>query len=243
MHYDSEKFKAMPPKKMKRKKKSRGGQASALAITDVPHDYMPTHTMVKKFRFRYTAASGAAASFLITPAKLCSLWCIANTTTNLIQIWESCRMIKAKLWATPPQNGTTTACSLIFSGGLTGFVGPNKKRSADTMGMSVPAVVTLRPDKNSYTDLWQSGDVTVGTSQYFTVEIDPNGVTNQTFILDIVVALRQTTDSRTSGNNVAITGPATVGGFYYLALDNNAGATGAIGSVWKPDPASLPTIS
>lgn len=208
----------------------------------MPGNYNPTVTIVKKFRFRYTPSTGAAASFLITPAKICSLWTIATLTTQVTQIFEACRIVKIKMWGTPPQNGTTTSCSINFSGGTLGFQGPNKKISADTMGMSTPAYLSIRPDKDSYPDLWQSGDVTISTTQYFTIYIDPNGVSNQTFIIDIITELRQTTDARTSGNNVTITGPASVGGFYYLALDNNAGATGAISSNWKPDPASLPTI-
>jgi len=238
----------MNAKKSKKKNKivrvNRGANGrQSLFNVPMPGHYNPTFTMVHKYRFRYTPASGAAASYLITPAKLCSLWTIATSTTQVTQIFESVRILKVKMWGTPPQNGTTTSCSINFAGGTLGFQGPNKKISADTMGMSSPAYISLTPDKDSYPDLWQIGDVSISTTQYFTIYIDPNGVSNQTYIIDITCALRQTTDGRTSGNNIAITGPAVVGGFYYLALDNNAGATGSTSSVWKPDPASLPFIS
>ncbi len=226
-----------------KKNKQRRGDNQTLPLTPMPGHYNPTHTLRKAFRFRYTAATGAAASFIITPAKLCSLWTIATTTTQLTQIFESVRLRRIRMWATPPQNGTTTSCSINLAGGSFGFQGPNKKQSADTMGMSVPGYISIKPDKDSYPDLWQTGDVTISTTQIFTIYIDPNGVTNQTFIIDVDLELRQTTDGRTSGQNIAITGPAVIGGFYYSALDNNAGATGATSSVWKPDPASLPTVS
>jgi len=103
------------------------------------------------------------------------------------------------------------------------------------MGMTEPAYAALTPGRDAQSGQWQSGQVNVGNVNLFQITADGNGTTNQSFILDIMVVLRMTNDARTSNNNVAVTGPATVGGFYYLALDNNAGANLAVSSDWKPD--------
>jgi len=202
--------------------------------------YNATYTLQHKFRFGYTPATSALVTYTITPAKLCSLWCIGTVVnTTGIAVFETVRLIKVKLYATPPQNGTLSTVSITADAGALGIEGANKMVSHTSMGMTDPAVCTFVPEPKSQVAQWQTGDTTNGTNQLFSFTIEP-GTTNQAFIIDVTVELRPTTNSRTSANTIALT-TAVVGAFYYLALDNKAGNNASVSSNWVPIPGILPT--
>jgi hypothetical protein len=153
----------------------------------------------------------------------------------LIQIYEAVKIHSVMIWGSPPQNGQTTSVSIAFAGVNLGLQGQDRYIQGNSMGMTEPAFARLAPGKDSQAMQWQSGQVNVGNVLILQVTADGNGTTNQSFILDIILSLRMTNDARTANNNVAVTGPATVGGFYYLGLDNNAGGNLSVSSDWKPD--------
>jgi len=231
-------------KMIKRSRRQRKPPQNNLLTVPMPPSYRPNPVVTRVYRFVYTPNTGAVLESLITPAKLCALECIATSTTNLIQIFETVKVNWVKIWGTPPQNGAVVSAAVNYTGATAGIQGNNRSKSDYSMGMTKPAYVHLTPGPRDLAGAWQPGNVSTapGTAAVFTISINPNGVSNQAFIVDVNLSLTRTADARTTGNNVAITGPATVGGYYYLALDNNAGATGATSSNFKPD-GVLVTIS
>lgn len=215
----------------------------SLFAVHFPSSYAPNAVHTRTYRFGYTPNTGALAEHVITATKLCALESIATTTTNLVMLYEQVKVHSIKLWGTPPQNGTSLSVGINFNSLTAGNQGNNRQVSDTSMGMTKPAFCMIRPGPNDAAGLWQPGiNSGLGALALFSTTIDPNGQANVTFLIDIHVSFRATPDPRVAGQNHTVVGPAVAGGYYYMALDNNSGATGSVGNNWTPFPRSLPTI-
>jgi hypothetical protein len=232
----------MKPKFRRRKnKKNNGTSMVKRSGVPMPPPYTPTSSISRKFRFYANiTGGGAVTTYIINAPKLCALQSFALTTTSLVQMFETVRVRSIKIWGSPPQNGLACSCRVEFSGAALGIQGDNRSVSDYSMGMTKPAFVKCRPSPSSQASQWQTG-VTTNTSNLFSITLNPQSLNTVAFIIDISVDLRVSTDQRTTLNVTTVTGPATVSGIYYLALDNNCSAALSTSNNLTPDE-SLPTI-
>jgi len=189
--------------------------------------------LIVRKTFRFVATSGAdGTTYNFSAAKLCSLIGIATTSTNIIQMFESVQVVMIRCWSSTDQSSgifLPRTISAEFNGTSLGIIGPQGKASSMSTGATRVAHFTLRPPKGSQAAQWQSGS-TSSPAQFFSITAG-NGA-----IVDIVLNLTVTGDSRSSNNNVTVNGPAVVGQVYWLALDNNAGGNLSSADVWSPMP-------
>jgi len=125
--------------------------------------------------------------------------------------------------------------TLFFSGSSLGIQGSGIDHNDMSVGQTRVAKLKVRPAPNSQAAQFQE-TVTTNTSQMFQL-VAAGGA-----VCDLRMRATITHDARPTNNSVTVTGPAVVGNFYYLALDNNAGGTGSVGNVWVPPP-SIITIT
>lgn len=212
-----------------------------LSATRVPAQppRLVTNVIIRRvFRFFNTNAVTNTTTYTITPPKLGGLVCTAATSTSLVQMFESCRIHSITMWAAADTNTTNTGpppmCSIEWGGSALGIAGPSFVESAYSVGATRVAKVKSSPSPKTQAGQWQGCQVT-NTAAWFILIMS-----GQT-IIDIDVSVSMPSTARTS-NTIAVTGPATVGQTYYLALDNNGGGTGSTSNNIVPEN-SLITIT
>lgn len=179
----------------------------------VPHFMQPpeynNNTIVSRvFRFQYIHTNnGTQTSFVITPAKLGALQVLGTTTnTSATQLYEAIRVRKIEMWSSPPVDGSIVDISLAYAGSVLGTQGPNRTASAQTIGMTRPAYLSLSPGRTTQAAQWQSTSTSTGVQNFFTIFVNGTGTSGTvTVTLDLHCALRMTQDSRTTSNTVALT--------------------------------------
>lgn len=205
----------------------------------IPHP--PTYTnntrvrRFFRFQYLYTASTGLA-TFNISPAKIGCLQVIGTSATTAVGLYEYGRIKKIKMWASPPTDGTVVNISLVANSGTTGTFGNDVTRSAQTIGMTEPAFLMIKPKSNTQSGQFQSLSTTNNVT-WFTINVNgtnPGVGSTSVVTLDLDVDLYMSNDSRTSGNSVTLT-TSSLGAIYYLALDNPGGASLSGGSLWIPD--------
>jgi len=222
----------------KNKNKKKGKRPLAI-VQRIPHP--PTYTnntpvrRFFRFQYLYTASSGLV-TFNISPAKIGCLQVIGTSATTAVGLYEYGRISRISMWCSPPTDGTVTNISLVFNSGTTGTFGNDITRSAQTIGMTEPAFLIIRPKTTTQSGQFQSLSTTNNVT-WFTMTVNgtnPGVGSTATVTMDVALDLFMSNDSRTSGNSVTLTTSA-VGSIYYLALDNPAGANLSAGSNWIPD--------
>ncbi len=230
----------MNTKKGKKKNANRGQNRHMLnAITRntyqhlPPAPYSPNIIVSTKFRFRANVSAGSA-SYVITPAKLCSLQVICTTVNSLAtQFYEAVRLRRVTVYGMSSSTGVMEVF-VTCPGTALGIQGRDMVKSDISLGQTFIAKTELKLSPATQAGQWQSGSTATGTNTMFTVGYTLDGTTTAQFIVEVDVALRVTQDIRTSNNTVSIAS-GSLTGVYYLALDNAAGGTGAIGNNLKPD--------
>jgi hypothetical protein len=222
---------------MKRnKKKGKGKRKVALArIANVKPPHYQANTRVSKmFRFQYSYPPGAPAVFQFTPAKVGVLNVVAATTILGIGLYEYARIRRLRLYAAPTVDASVVNIAVTWNAASLGIQGDDVTLSDESFGMTDGAYLDVHPPKGSQSAQWQ-GCTTGQSALWFTITVASTQATgnNITVTLDLDLDLQCTTDSRTSANSIALT-TATVGDFYYMALDNVAPG-GSVGNKWIPD--------
>jgi len=229
----------MPSKKNRGKRKANSNNRSMVVFQRIPCP--PTYTnntRVKRFfryQYLYTATS-SLTTFNISPAKIGCLQVIGTGATTAVGLYEYGRIMTMKMWASPPTDGTVVNISLVCNSGTTGTFGNDITRSAQTIGMTEPAALIIRPKSNSQSGQFQSLSTTNNVT-WFTMNVagtNPGVASTSVVTIDIFLDLYMSNDSRTSGNQVVLTSSAA-GSIYYLALDNPGGASLSGSSLWIPD--------
>lgn len=203
-----------------------------------PPPFNSNLTIRKTFRFINTNTSDAdGTSFTIVPSKLGFLMAYATTSTNLVQLFESVRIMSISIWSSVSNLTNTNvqprSVAIQFSGVSLGIGGVQLTHSDTSVGMTRVAKVKAKPEPRSQAADWQSC-TNAAAPAYFNLLLGAGAV------VDLDLMMNITSDAR-SGNNATITGPATVGQIYYMALDNVMGG-GSNGSHLTP-PAELITIT
>lgn len=212
----------------------------------VPPPYQINVPYTRIWRFVYVAGTGSTATFTFTAAKLCALHAIGTTTTQVTQVYESVKVHSVEVYASSPNNATNVGVSVGFTGIAGGVQGNNRVVADMSMAMTKNAYIKAKPGQMDAAGLWQPGDVTastLGTNTLFTIIIDPNGQSNVQFTVDVHCSLRHTANARTSATSAVAVTAAAVGSFYYMALDNNAAATGSTSNNFIPFTRDVPTTT
>jgi len=236
-------------KRNKSRRRRRGGgggiQGATLAYNGPPSSggrmrapgmppTLTTNLVVRKvFRFVLASSVNTETLFTFTAPKIGALIGVATATTNIVQLFEACKINSITLWSSiNPSNVQPRTVSVLFMGAVLGVQGANKTHSDMSVGMTRVAKVKARPEPGSQAGQWQN-TVTTNTAAYFSLLASGGAV------CDLDVLLTVTSDARPSNASVSITGPAVVTNVYYLALDNNGGGSGSVGNVWTPSPELL----
>jgi hypothetical protein len=191
--------------------------------------YIATSIVSRTFRFVY-GYTGGPVNYNITPTKLCALQVIGTVANStVVQLYEAVKVRKIEMWANSGSSGSMQL-SCTFAGTALGIAGSNQTFSDANVGMTYPAHVIAVPSSKSQASQWQNGDVTIGTNTLFTLSFANTGTVGASvaITIDVHVALRMTSNARTSSASGS-TGVATVvvGNFYHLALDNVFGGGSA----------------
>ncbi len=207
-----------------------------------PPMYSPTTQTTKIWRFiNYHTGDEGTQTYSISPAKVCALQGIgAVVNSQAVQIFESAKIKKIRLWASPPGDGNVVHARVEFPGTIGGIIGNNYSKADQSSGMTHPAYISIKPPRLSQAADWQNGDITssVATSEWFRIVISStSGVatTVNIFTLDLHCTMRVSTDARLIAA-AGITGLTTVavGSLYYFALDNPCGGTLSMTNNWPP---------
>jgi hypothetical protein len=171
------------------------------------------------YRFNSTTAVSAAVN---SDKIIGALGSIATTTTNLSAYWATFKILRVRIWcAVAPVSGAPAKLYLNWFSS-TFQASPNLDVSDSSTSYERPAYIDAVPPKGSQASFWNG--LAAGTLF--------NIVSNCPIIFDLhvdAVASNAVTSLQTT-----ITGPASVGVQYYLALD---------GSTNSLVPESLLTIS
>lgn len=223
----------------KTSKQKRVPGRARMDMLSIPHppSYVNNSIVSRRYRFQntYTASAGLLV-YTITPSKLCALQVIGTVVnTTAAQLFEAVRVRSVEVWASPGVDGNIYDISVVFPGTALGIQGPDRSLSAQTIGVSVPAYVKLKPGKETQAAQWLAGRTDVGIQTLFLINISGSSATGGTNItIDVNLALRMTADARTTNNTVPLTTVA-LSAMYYLALDNPAGGTGSSTNLLIPD--------
>jgi hypothetical protein len=231
--------------------RARRNQRLPLVIPKPPQ-YNAEIIVPHRFRFqkRYTGAGGLV-TYNINPAKLGALWSMGVTVNTAVAgLFESCKITKIEMWASPPTDGSIITITCNFDGTVAGILGNNSAKSSQTMGMTEPAYLTCKPPARSQAADWQSCHVngaagTPSVSTWFTLTIDsPSSVatTISDVTLDLTAVFKISPDPQLLATRTVAVITSIVGSGYFLALDNPASGALSIGSEWVPD-RGLPTTS
>jgi len=230
--------------KSRRRRRSGGGGAAgtSLAYNGPPSSggrmrapgmppQLTTNLVIRKvFRFVLSSAINTETVFSFTAPKIGALMGVATATTNIVQLFEACKINSITVWSSiNPSNVQPRTVSVLYMGAVLGVQGANKNHSDMSVGMTRVARVKARPEPGSQAAQWQN-TVTTNTAAYFQILASGGAV------CDLDVLLSVTSDARPSNASVAITGPAVVTNLYYLALDNNGGGSGSVSNQWTPSP-------
>jgi len=212
-----------------------------------PPDYSPETTVSRMFRFtRLFTPSSTRQIDIITSAKLCCLQSICTVlNTTAVGLYDWVRVRRVELMCSASTGGSIIATNVLYPGATAGTFGSGTGAAGQTSGTTVGSKVISKPPPSSQAAQGQPGDTSVGVNQLFALTYgastnDSDG-TPVTLTCDLYLTLRCTAQNRVLNNSAAIT-VGTLGGFYYLSLDNKAGGTGAVGESWTPDPTVIQTI-
>lgn len=213
-------------------------RANIVAIPRPPQ-YDANLCFTKKFRFVSTSPAGSTA-FTITPAKLGFLISMATALNTVTQFISSVKIIKVEIWDSPPQTLIPNTCSITFFGSDAGLAGDQKVRASTSSGATVVAHVKAKPNAFIPAAHFQSTLVTgLGIESLFSFTINQGAIIDLTLACAIdpgIIIANRGTNSLTTVNTLG------VGQIYYMALDNNAGASFSGSSLILPD-ADLRTTS
>jgi hypothetical protein len=221
-------------------------QISSVGIASFSQSYQNNSDVSRAFDFFYvySLASGVQ-TFSITASKLCALQSVCTVqNTSVTQFFEQVRIRKIELLCNPPPDGTMVNISVSYPGTALGAIGNDRVCASTTVGMTVPAYVSLRPGPRNQAGDWQIGNTNNGTSTLFQLQVaatNPTASTNVTVCCKVHCCLRMTHDARTTNNTVTVAS-GILTGFYFLALDNPAGGVGSGGNLWVPDHTVVTTI-
>jgi len=212
-----------------------------------PPDYSPETVVKRMFRFtRLFNPSSARQIDIITPAKLCALQAICTVlNTTAVPFYDWVKVRRVELMCSASTGGSIIGVNVLWPGATAGTFGSGGGRASQTSGTTVGAKACSKPDRLSQAAQFQPGDTVAGANQVFslTYGASTNDADNTlvTLTCDVYVTFRMPVQNRVTNNTVPVT-VATLGGFYYLPLDNKAGGTGAVGENWTPDPTVIQTI-
>jgi hypothetical protein len=194
----------------------------------MPPPYRSNLCIRKVFRFVLGSSVTEGTSYNISAAKLCALISVGVTSTTVYQLFEQVRIRKITLWSSVSQTTGTfvpRTVSIELSGTGNGSQGSELKCCDMSVGATRVAKACIKPRINMQGAQWQNGNVTT-PPLLFTLIAGGGAVCD--IELDCVV----TGDSRVG--LVTVTGPATPGQPYWLALDNNAGGNLSTSDNWSP---------
>jgi len=185
---------------------------------------------------------GSGAVAVISAAKLGAVESIGLGINSVVQLYESVRLRRVKMWAWADQSTPATGIvsistiSLTFEGGALGVQGNHVTLSDMTVSTSQPAVIDYKLNDNMQAGQWQTTDTSVGSQALFQVSGPPNTV------MDLWLDVKATRNLRSTGNQTTTSAVAALGVYYYLPLDNNAGGTGSSASKIINDPALITIV-
>jgi len=232
---------ALNMSKRKNVKRGGGNQVSAILRADRimnprPMPFVSNTHLTKRFRFLCSISN---SPYSISPCKLGALEAICTVvSTQVTQIFSQVRVRSIEMWCGESSLGGTATVQLTYNGTALGILGPGISMSDTSTGSTRVAHIKYVPPKSSQASQWQDcGTTGAGTNQLFLFSFTGGSCT-----FDIVLDLVTTEIARSAQNTVALSGAtAALTGYYYLALDNNAGATLSVSSSCPPADTNLPT--
>jgi len=207
-----------------------GADTAPVRIPSMPPHYRSNLCVRKVFRFVLSSAVAEGGVSSISSAKLCALLCVGVTSTTVYQLFEQVRIRKISLWSSVQQTTglyLPRTVSIEMSGVGNGQQGSALKDCDMSVGATRVARACIKPRTNMQGAQWQNGNVTT-PPLLFTL------IAGGGSVCDIELDVVFTGDARVG--QVSVTGPATVGQVYWLALDNNAGGNLSSSNTWSPMP-------
>jgi hypothetical protein len=237
----------MPKKSKKQMRRKKGGMDSdqlaysgpifngSTRVELAPRVLTSNLTVVKVFRFMLGNSVAEGTVYNFSAAKLCALISIGQTSTTLAQLFERVQIKWIKAWSTTAQTSglfVSKSITIQYSGTGNGIVGPDTMVSDTSVGATRNARLKYAPPKTCQASQPQDGGTT-SPSRLFSI------IAGGGCIVDICLNLTVTGNARSTTFSTTVTGPATVGQIYWLALDNNAGANLSTSDNWAPMPELL----
>lgn len=196
----------MPRQSGKRQSAQRRSAAPRRDVSAHPPQLSSNVRVSHTYRFTSTSGNPTAIS---TADLLGAAGVIAATTTTAYSVFDSVKVTKVSIWAPPASQGTASTCSVEWVGPTTLSTSVSNFEISDTSNsVSRPAHVSGSPPKQSLASFWNQSS----TAGVFTL-VAPTGS-----IVDVSLMLIFS-DDEFSASSISLTGPASVGAVYYLALD------------------------
>jgi hypothetical protein len=203
-----------------------------------PPSYRANAIVRKTFRFINSGGSATEQTFNISSAKLCALIAFTNVVnTTLSQLFETVKIKYVELWQGPNTNSLLPrTVSVQYNGGNLGTTGSDQPVSDMSVGATRVAHVKVKPRKGiDQAGFFQPGQTNVGVVQLFAI------VCSLGAVIDVCGDFVMSSDARTTNNTLNVV-TAAAGTYYYMALDNTAGATLSSANFLTPDPTLVTTI-
>lgn len=185
-------------------------------------------------RFVGTASFVALGSISVTFSNLLDAWLIATGATTCFALFDYVRVKKVTVRAMggiPAGAAPQSNVAIEFPGSNIGFMGSGKQRQDSAIGFMEPAMVSLKPDKESQLAQFQERNDTAVAFIVRSYDQSANGLLGTTIDVEVVY--------RNSGalNASACQNPGvalTSGNLYFRGLDGKDNATTAMRSAFNP---------
>ena len=165
--------------------------------------------IIGNHNYRFTCSAAVSDASITILDILGVVGSVATTTTSTTNICQSFRINKISIWGPGSLTGSTV--SVNFPGGVNSV---SKEFSDTTINSAECAHVSCKPPKNSLASFWQV-----------------NGVVTRLFLLTAplgsIIDLNLTTILNDNDPLITstVTGPASIGTLYYLALNHTTTKT------------------
>jgi len=202
-----------------------------------PPPYRANAIVRKTFRFVNTGGSASETVFNISAAKLCALISFSSATNSfLAQLFETVRIRHVSVWQGPNTNSLMPrTVSVQFNGTNLGIAGSDQPISDMSVGATRVGHVHAKPRRGiDAASFFQPGQTNVGIVQLFAI------VCSQGAVIDVCGDFVFSSDLRNT-NNTFVSVTNALGVYYYMALDNLAGATLSSSNFLTPDPTLVTT--
>jgi len=196
-----------------RKKKSKALVQRNTVNPGHPGGWTPSFTITKVFRFQSNAAGPTTLPLNApTTAGILMALGVATSTTSISSIFSAAKLRKICIWGPPASTLVPETSSITWHASSGGFSNGSKTVSDTSIGSTFGSYVQSKPEKGTLAAMWLQP---AGSStNLVTLNFPVNS------IVDVHLSLRN--DMIFSGSAVQqpVTGPATVGEIYTLAIDN-----------------------